>query len=79
MKKFELKLQEEFNIILKKEEFVQFQRSRTKWFVDGNPNTKYYHMKIITMRRKNKIYMLKYENGQQVEDEEQLRNMVTDY
>lgn len=59
MKTLELRLHDELNNILKKEELMWFQRSMAKWLVDGNTNTKYYHLKTITRRKKNVIVMLK--------------------
>lgn len=79
MKKFGLNMREEFNIILKKEELMWFQRSKVKWLADGDRNTKYYHLKTITKRRKNKISMLKDGNGKYVEDEDQLKSMINEY
>jgi hypothetical protein len=43
----EKKLQSELAEILKKEEIMWFQRSRAKWLMDGDRNTRYYHLKTI--------------------------------
>lgn len=56
-----------------------FQRARTKWLVDGNGNTKYYHNKTINRRRRNRINMLKNDEGQWIEDVYQLQILVKDY
>ncbi|XP_058762592.1 uncharacterized protein LOC131635973 [Vicia villosa] len=66
--KLEKKLQEELKTILRQEELMWFQRSRTKWLVDGDRNTKYYHLQTVKIRRKNKILMLKDESGNWIED-----------
>lgn len=79
MKKLRMNLREELNIILKKEELTWFQRSKAKWLADDDRNTKYYHLKTITKRRKNKISMLKDENDKYVEDDDQLKSMINEY
>ncbi|GAU13502.1 hypothetical protein TSUD_127990 [Trifolium subterraneum] len=45
MGRLEDKLQNELSTILKKEELMWFQRSRAKWLIDGDRNTRYYHIK----------------------------------
>lgn len=60
MRTLEKKLISELNLIIKQEEIMWFQRSRMKWLVDDDQNTKYYHLKTINKRkRRNKISMLK--------------------
>lgn len=56
-----------------------FQRSKAKWINDGDRNTRYYHLKAINRRRKNKILMLHDSKGILVEEEEQLRGMVNNF
>lgn len=56
-----------------------FQRSKAKWLAYGDRNTKYYHLRTLTRRRKNKIIMLKDEKGQWVKNGEQLKRMVNEY
>jgi hypothetical protein len=75
----ENKLQQELDTILKKEELMWFQRSRVHWLKDGDRNTKYYQMKAVTRRRKNNVLMLKGENGQWVDNVNQIRSMATDF
>jgi hypothetical protein len=75
----ETKLQNNLDIILKKEELMWFQRSRARWLKDGDQNTKYYHMKAVIRRRKNNILMLRGENGQWVDDADKIRCMANDF
>jgi len=75
----ENKLQHELNIILKKEELMWFQRSRARWLMDGDRNTKYYHVKTIARRRKNNVIMLRDAAGQWVEDVDHVKVMVNDF
>ncbi|CAI8598599.1 unnamed protein product [Vicia faba] len=63
MKVLEQKLQNELGCILKKEELMWHQRSRAKWMKNGDRNTRYFHLKVVTRRMKNKILMLKNEEG----------------
>jgi hypothetical protein len=63
LRQLETKLHEELSSILKKEELMWFQRSRSKWLIDGDRNTRYYHTKTVSRRRKNNILMLKNEQN----------------
>jgi hypothetical protein len=75
----ENKLQTELSQILKKEELMWFQCSRAKWLMDGDRNTRYYHIKTIRRRRRNNIVMLKNDQGDWVEDNNLLQEMVNNY
>jgi hypothetical protein len=77
--RLENQLQDELAHILKMEELMWFQRSRAKWLVDGDRNTRYYHLKTITRRRYNKIIMLRDVHGNWVEEVEELKQMANDY
>jgi hypothetical protein len=79
LKRLEQKLQNELNDILHKEELMWFQRSRAKWLIDGDRNTRYYHLKTVNRRKKNNITMLKDSNGNWVEDIDQIRHLVNEY
>jgi hypothetical protein len=77
--RLEYKLQKELSNILRKEELMWYQRSRAKWLMDGDRNTKYYHLKTVTRRRKNNIIMLKDSSGQWIEDTTQLQQSANDF
>ncbi|MCH83403.1 hypothetical protein A2U01_0004223, partial [Trifolium medium] len=70
----EIKLNKELSETLQKEELMWFQRSRAKWLMDGDRNTRYYHLKTVNRRRRNNIVMLKDVNGSWVEDSETLQS-----
>jgi len=53
LEELEKDLQEQLAITLYQEECLWFQKSRSKWIVDGDQNTKYYHAKTIIRRPKN--------------------------
>jgi hypothetical protein len=79
LRHMENKLQGELSNILEKEELMWFQRSRAKWLSDGDRNTRYYHTKTVSRRRRNNVLMLKNENGQWIEEVEQLQGMVNEF
>jgi hypothetical protein len=79
LQRLEKRLQNDLNCILRKEELMWYQRSRAKWLVDGDRNTKYYHLKTINRRRRNNVIMLKNDSGQWVEDVGQIHTLATDF
>lgn len=56
-----------------------FQRSRAKWMIDGNRNTRYYHLKVVNRRRKKHIVMLKDNEFKWIEKEEKLKELVNNF
>ncbi|WJX75538.1 hypothetical protein P8452_59063 [Trifolium repens] len=68
-------LQQELTLVLKQEEAMWFQKSRSQWIKDGDRNTCYYHVKTINRRRKNKIMMLKNDQNEWIEEEADLKEM----
>lgn len=56
-----------------------YQRSRTKWFVDGDQNAKFYHLQTITRRKRNRIIMLKNDSGEWITDQAALKSHVTTF
>ncbi|KAK4480848.1 hypothetical protein RD792_011700, partial [Penstemon davidsonii] len=58
----------EYNLILKQEELLWFQKSRVKWLVEGDRNTKFYHMTTVCRRRNNKVVALKIDGEWQTDD-----------
>lgn len=65
--------------MLQQEELLWFQKSRAKWMLDGDRNTKYYHLKAITRRNRNKILMLRNSEGAWVEEDVHIKAMVNSY
>ncbi|XP_058775935.1 uncharacterized protein LOC131650233 [Vicia villosa] len=57
------KIMTEMTDIVKKKEVIWYQCSRADWLINRDQNTKYYHMKVITRRRINKILMLQDLSG----------------
>lgn len=64
---------------MRQEEIFWFQKSSGEWLRSRDRNTKYYHVKVMGRRRRNKIHMLKNEMGIWVDKEEDLIEMVKNY
>lgn len=75
----ENKLESEMCETSRKEELMWIQRSRAKWLIDDEQNTKYYHLKVVHRRRLNKITMMR--NGYMIwiEDQEQVCALLKSY
>lgn len=56
-----------------------FQRSRAKWLVDRERNTKYYHLKTVNRRRNNKNFMIKDDSRKWIEDRDQIKSLVNEF
>lgn len=63
LRKVEHKLHKELNELNYQEELHWCQRSRAAWLHDGDRNTRYYHLKATTRRRKNQILTLRNDVG----------------
>ncbi|CAI8594330.1 unnamed protein product [Vicia faba] len=56
-----------------------FQRSRSKWLVDGDRNTKYYHIKPTQRIRSNQITLIKDANGLWTDKAEKIGKLFKDF
>lgn len=63
----------EFADILKHEELLWLQKSRTRWWLNGENNKRYSHNKAISRRRHNTVYRLKNVRVEWVADSNQLK------
>ena len=70
-------LLKEFEIALAQEEHIWFQKSREKWVLHGDKNTKFFHMSIII--RRNRVEMLKNDENQWVSDAHELETLAVNY
>jgi hypothetical protein len=65
--------------LLLREEIMWKQRSRTNWLKHGDQNTRYFHRKATWRAKKNKIRILKTEEGQTVVKQNELETLANDY
>ncbi|XP_039055511.1 uncharacterized protein LOC120198223 [Hibiscus syriacus] len=72
-------LRSELDTVLDQEESLWRQKARTKWILEGDRNTAFYHASTITKRRANKIETLKREDGSWSTDQEELREMAIQF
>lgn len=72
-------LLKEFDVILEQEEMLWFQKSREKFIALGDRNTKFFHTSTIIRRRKNRIEMLRADDGRWVSDKQQLEALAVSY
>lgn len=72
-------LLKEFEIVLEQEEVIWFQKSREKWVIRGDRNTKFFHMSAIIRRRRNRVEMLKNNDNQWVSEAQELEEIAVDY
>lgn len=58
---------------------IWFQKSREKWVALGDRNTQYFHTSTIIRRRRNKIEMLKDDEGLWVLEHQRLEKLAVEY
>lgn len=78
LRRLEQNIQQGLAKILHQEELAWFERSRAKWFTDGDRNTRYYHVKAFQRKRKNKILMIRGDGGEWTEDAWKIKNKFKD-
>ena len=66
----EVKLDKELEEISRREKLMWHKKSRAKWINEGDHNTKYYYIKTIIRRRRNRIKMLRDSKGRLLENDE---------
>ena len=74
-----LKLKSEVNELLRMEEQMWQQRSRTHWLVLGDSNTKYFHNKASQCFCRNSIFELRDPNRVLASGEENVLAMIVDF
>ncbi|XP_022574359.1 uncharacterized protein LOC111215241 [Brassica napus] len=75
----EAALLKDLEVVLEQEEVLWYQKSRDKWISFGDKNTKYYHTSTIVRRKRNRIEMLKDENGRWIDQPEELEKLAITY
>lgn len=75
----EKELQTELHNVLYQEELMWFQRSRTQWLHDGDRNTRYYQLKAVNRKKRNRILMLRNSERRWMENEAEIKDHVTNF
>ncbi|KAL4289744.1 hypothetical protein GQ457_14G000690 [Hibiscus cannabinus] len=79
LQNLEISLKQELAEVLKQEESLWFQRSRTEWILEGDRNTKYYHRVTKSRERQKKCFTIKLGNGQWCLNPSLIREEVVNY
>ncbi|GKV25513.1 hypothetical protein SLEP1_g34945 [Rubroshorea leprosula] len=72
-------LSHEYSDILKCEADLWFLKSRSDWIVDGDKNSRFFHITTMRHRAMNRIHGLNNLEGDWITDSVQLNHMVTNY
>ncbi|XP_061351250.1 uncharacterized protein LOC133296307 [Gastrolobium bilobum] len=75
----EISLQNSLDHVLEEEELLWFQKSRHNWIMDGDKNTKFYHLRTVIRRSSNKISRLRSETNQWIENVNELKDPVCSF
>ncbi|WRX16202.1 Reverse transcriptase domain - like 10 [Theobroma cacao] len=67
------------NHLLSVEEAYWQQKSGVKWLVEGENNTRFFHMRVQKKRMKNYIFRIENNDGSIVEDQKLLKSTAVDY
>ncbi|KAK8587732.1 hypothetical protein V6N12_022213 [Hibiscus sabdariffa] len=70
------KLKGELTEVLRQEESLWFQRSRSEWIKGGDRNTKYYHRVAKVRHRRNVCSRIKLDDGQWCSEQSRIRQEV---
>ena len=71
-------LRDRISHLLREEEIAWFQRSKTKGLLEGDNNTKYFHLVANGKYRKSRIFQLEGNNNI-IKDETELKEHITSY
>lgn len=71
-------LRKELENVLHNENLLWVQKSRVSFLLDGERNTRFFHLSTIVRRKTNFATSLKDSNGDWVSDTEQLKGMALD-
>ncbi|KAL4280940.1 hypothetical protein GQ457_03G011290 [Hibiscus cannabinus] len=69
-------LRTELDLVLEQEESLWIQKSRCKWYSDGDRNTRYFHACARSRRRVNTILALRNDEGDWCVEQESLRQIA---
>ena len=77
--KLEKKLRKELLEVLEQEHLLWFQKSRSRFLIDGDRNTKFFHISTLVRRQGNQVMALKDNNGVWVGDQRTLAEMASNF
>ncbi|CAN1142151.1 Transposon TX1 uncharacterized 149 kDa protein, partial [Linum perenne] len=75
----ESNIRAKLELVLWQEEAIWIQKSRSNWAVEGDRNTKFFHLAALKRRAVNRIRRLKDCNGSWVEDQTVLLELAVDF
>ncbi|CAA7024805.1 unnamed protein product [Microthlaspi erraticum] len=75
----EEELSKELDVVMEQEELIWFQKSREKYIMFGDRNTRSFHTSTVIRRRRNKIEALKDNDGQWVSSQPELESLAVGY
>lgn len=75
----ERRLQLELEEVLYSESLLWLQKSRVSSLLDGDRNTKFFHLSTLIRRKKNHVHSLKLANGSWVEEEEAVKRIALEH
>ena len=73
------KLENQISNMLMDEEIYWKQRSRAEWQKEGDRNTKYFHTKASTRKRKNRIWGVEDNQGQWLNDQKDIDREFSEF
>lgn len=75
----EQELQKQLEERCRQEEILWRQKSRITWLKEGERNTKFFHRSTIQRRMQNRIHHITNQQGEQVEQHEEIEQVLPDY
>jgi hypothetical protein len=72
-------LRDRMDELLYREEMMWLQRSCISWLKEGDRNTKFFHRKATSRAKKNKIKLLKKDNGEVTKEKKEMESMARDF
>ncbi|CAN1130143.1 hypothetical protein LINPERHAP2_LOCUS5660 [Linum perenne] len=75
----EARVRANLELVLWQEEAIWVQKSRSKWIVEGDLNTHFFHLSALKIRAANRVKRLKSREGVWIDDQEVLSSMAFDH